>query len=314
MDTAVDTLHWDVAECDAFGRLVGLTAARGRQADQTARRLLVPVDGSPASLDALRLAMRMAAPPAGAELHLLNAQAILGSAERDQTLQQRGLADTRTALAALAAAQLPHVLRLVAGNPAEAIIAYAHRHGIAEIVMGTAGAGSVAGALLGSVAMDVLARADVPVTLVKSGQTVAEGGDWLLACDGSDASLRALRHALTHRADGAPRARIHLLNVRLPDGHLPGGRPDAPTLASRRTQAAVDCRRALRLLASADVAHDFHIATGDPVAAILMAAEDTGCGRIAMGTRGLSWLGSLLLGSISGGVLRRSHLPVTLCK
>lgn len=60
--------------------------------------------------------------------------------------------------------------------------------------------------------------------------------------------------------------------------------------------------------------HDCRVAIGDPVARILETAEDLGCAHIAMGTRGLGWLGGVLLGSISAGVLRRTPLPLTLVR
>lgn len=317
MDMKTGFTNWHAVECDAFGRLSGLTARSGPAAGAAARRILVPVDGSAAALGALHVALRMADGPADVEVHLLNAQIVLGAGERDDTLLRQGLADTWAARAALDEAGLPYLLRLVAANPAEAILAHAREHAAAEIVMGADGAGSVACALLGSVAMDVLEKVQVPVTLAKSGcragEFPAEWVDWLIACDGSAASLRALRYALAQFA-GRPRApRLHLLNVRAPEGPLPAT-PDVATMAAEREQAAVDCREALDVLAAAGVGYDFHVAFGDPVAKILEVAEDVGCGHLVLGTRGLGWLGGLLLGSISGGVLRRSPLPVTLIR
>jgi len=44
---------------------------------------------------------------------------------------------------------------------------YAKKLGVGLVVMGTRGHTGLAGVLLGSVAQDVIAHADVPVTLVK---------------------------------------------------------------------------------------------------------------------------------------------------
>lgn len=318
MDMNSGFADWDSVECDAFGRLNGLTATRHR-ATGAARRLLVPVDGSPASLDALRLALRLA-DGGGTEVHLLNAQSLLGTEPGDDTLLRRGLEDTRAARTALAASGRPYVLRLVAGMPGQAILAYAGEHGVAEIVMGADGAGGVACALLGSVAMDVLENAWLPVTLVKSGGRAGrpedEGDDWLVACDGSESSLRALRHALAHLAGRHDGARLHLLNVRTPPGSFSGTPPatDEETLGALHAEARAECAAALSLLEAAGIGYDCRVAIGDPVARILETAEDLGCAHIAMGTRGLGWLGGVLLGSISAGVLRRTPLPLTLVR
>lgn len=308
----------DLVEYDVFGRLTGLTAMHGRAEETVARRLLVPVDGSPASQGALHLALRLAGD--GAEVHLLNAQSVLGTGEGDDTLLRHGLEETRAARTALATAGVPHVLRLVAGTPADAILAYADEQGATEIVMGADGAGGVACALLGSVAMDVLAKTRLPVTLVKAGCRAGEfpAGwvDWLVACDGSESSLRALRHALAHLAGRHDGVRLHLLNVRTPAGMYSARPPatDEAALLALHHEARVECAAALALLDAAGIDYDCRVAIGDPVARILEAAEDLGCGHIAMGTSGLGWLGGVLLGSISAGVLRRTPLPLTLVR
>lgn len=335
MDMKAAWVNWDVVECDAFGRLVGLAARVGLPEDGAAavRRLLVPVDGSPASLEAVQLAARLADGVAGTELHVLNAQSIIGPADGDDVLMQQGMIETQAARGLLDAMQVPYLLRLAAGNPAEAILAHVHERRISEIVMGADGAGGLASALLGSVAMDVVAGADVPVTLVKSGcglnRMPAEWVDWLVACDGSKSSLRALRHVLSllgkqedEAGDGASgeRARIHLLNVCVPDGRVPSfaasadGNADRSTFARCCERAREECREALYLVEAAGVDHEFHVALGDPVAEILKLAEDAGCGHIVMGSRGLGWLGGVVLGSVSRGVLFRTPMPVTLVK
>jgi nucleotide-binding universal stress UspA family protein len=49
---------------------------------------------------------------------------------------------------------------------------------------------------------------------------------------------------------------------------------------------------------------------GDPVTAILRAAEEVGCDLIVMGTHGRTGLGRLLLGSVAEQVVRRASCPV----
>ena len=57
--------------------------------------------------------------------------------------------------------------RWVVGRPAQEIVKAAAEEGAHMIVMGTHGYGMVARALLGSVARNVIAQADVPVLLVR---------------------------------------------------------------------------------------------------------------------------------------------------
>lgn len=319
MNALLESIRLDSAECDDFGRLVDLTGHVGKPPRALGgERLLVPVDGSRASLNALRVAARAVGRRPGATLHLLNAQVAIGADARSDTLVDQGLACTASARALLDAAGIPYLLHLVAGPAGTAIVEHAREKDVSEIVMGADGIGGVVCAILGSVAADVIARVDQPVTLVRAGihpdELAGAGEDWLFACDGSAAALRAARH-LAGRLATAPRARrgrVHVLNVRMPGGLLPAlpGRVDA----AMRRQAAQECAAALDCLETAGIACLFHVESGDPVAQILRFAEDAGCGRIVMGTSGPGSLDSLIAGAVSNGVLRRAPLPVTLVK
>lgn len=309
-------LHWDIVERDAFGRLSGLTRTRGRR-PAAAYRLLVPVDGSPTGLEAARVAARLSDSATDAELHLLNIQPILGVGYDNDTAIRLGQEQADAALAAIDGNQAtPCVIRISAGAPAEAILAYAEAEHIDEIVLGSVGAGSMSSALLGSVAMDVLRESRRPITLVKPGARSArfppEWVDWLVPCDGSAPARNALAHVLRRIAASGRRSCVHLLNVR--PAANPAIRPDRAALRALRAEAAAEFPELLAALREAGVDHEFHVAIGDPVARILEFAEDLGCGHIAMGSRGLGWLGGLLLGSISSGVLRRTPVPLTLLK
>ena len=90
--------------------------------------ILVPVDGSPASL-------------------------------RAQALNQ--------AIAKLEAANISFEIFLRMGATAETIAQVAREKSVDHIVMGTRGLGSIQGLLLGSVAIKVISLVDVPVTVIK---------------------------------------------------------------------------------------------------------------------------------------------------
>lgn len=297
MDMNAAYFPWDAIERDKFDRPVALSACRGLMpAHGVPHRLLVPFDGAAAALAAVRVAAQMADRLPEAELHLLNVQVCPGGA--DDTLVRDGLHDTRAARGALETMGAPYCLHLVAGTPAEAIRAFARTHRIAEIVMGSHGAAHLERLLIGSVAMDVAEKSDVPVTLVKAGDRAgrlpAGWIDWLLPCDGSASALRAADYLARHLAARRGDPRIHLLGI------------------GREQDAAAACGQACAALEAAGLACELHIRAGDPAARILEVAAELGCGHIVMGTRGLGLLGKLVLGSVSSAVAREARIPLTL--
>lgn len=306
MDMRVALVNWQRVERDTFGRLSCLSAWRGERARIFQPYIfLVPVDGSPPSLSAVHVAAQMADRVPNAELHVLNVQLCSGNSEEHAAFERDGLHETEAARHALEQMRASYALTVVAGSPAEAIHAYVRDFGVAEIVMGSYGAGRIERLLMGSVAMDVAERACVPVTLVKAseqaGRFPADWVDWLVPCDGSAYSLRAVRYLAKYLPYRQDKPLVHLLNVQNSTG-----------AAADRQQAERLCRKSLQVLDAAHVPYDFHVLTGDPVAGIVGAVERLGCGHVVMGTRGLGLLGKLVLGSVSHGVAHRTGVPVTL--
>ena len=141
-------------------------------------KILVPVDGSPASLRALKHAVDQAKAVAGASLVILNVQnlATLGLAEGAEIMppgwieeEEKGAAIEvlQEAVAICREAALSYATRSDRGTVAATINRVAHEEHVACIIMGTRGLGGVRGLLLGSVATQLLHLVDVPVTLVK---------------------------------------------------------------------------------------------------------------------------------------------------
>lgn len=91
----------------------------------------------------------------------------------DEIQKRRGIAlDEAAALAEEHG--VPVSFEVVAGNPADEIVAYADNHDVDVIVVGSRGRGSVASALLGSVSQAVLHDAHRPVLVVR-GSTLRAG-------------------------------------------------------------------------------------------------------------------------------------------
>ena len=138
-------------------------------------KVLVPIDGSAASLRALDFAIEMTGQNPGTSLVLLNVQNIsamdLADAAMGSDWQEAASHASAEALKeAVGKAQAAGIAfkNLVAtGQPAEAIAQASRDERIDHIVMGTRGLGSIQGLLLGSVAMKVIHLAEVPITLIK---------------------------------------------------------------------------------------------------------------------------------------------------
>ena len=302
MDMRVKRMEWDVVERDKYGRVISLTAWSRKASDIRPAIFLVPVDGSLASLTALNVALRLAAQRPNAELHILNVQVLGGDDALDDSVERQGLLETEEVREFLAMNQQHYLLHIATGVPAQVIHDYYRQHNVAEIIIGTHGTGYLQRLLLGSVAMDVVSHALVPVTLVKSSDRVgsfpAEWINWLIPGDGSPAALRAVRYVIRHLSELESPPKVHLLNVR------PNGAAD--------TEACLD--NAISLLEIAKLPFDVHREVGDAATKILEAIERYGCGHIAMGSRGLGALGGIVWGSVSQRVVQRAAIPVTLVK
>lgn len=138
----------------------------------------------------------------------------------------------------------------------------------------------------------------------------------LLAVDGSEPSLRATR-ALVEAA-GLFREPVH---VELVTVHLPippiGGLFD--TVVSKQmvdqyykdegTQALAAARN---ILDEAAIAYTHHILVGEIAESIVAKGNAAQCRMIYMGTRGMSALSNLVMGSNATKVLHLAHVPVVL--
>jgi nucleotide-binding universal stress UspA family protein len=130
----------------------------------------------------------------------------------------------------------------------------------------------------------------------------------LVAVDGSEAAKKALREAveLARRTRG----RLTLISVAVPPRRFGG-----PHFIPYPTQDELE-RDAEEIVARAEaiVPDDVPVATvvrrGPAAKAILERAEQGSHDLIVMGSRGLGFAGSVLLGSVSRAVVAKSPVPV----
>lgn len=151
----------------------GVTVAGiGRQ--KALQKLLIPVDGSPASIRAVEYAIRHA--DEGIRVHLMNVQPPVLSGEVhyvtsvNAVLQARYAAGENALTAAKAlldSNQIEYTTEIIFGSPARVIVRCAVDQKCTKIVMGTKGRSLLGNLISRSVSNRVVRFAHVPVTLIK---------------------------------------------------------------------------------------------------------------------------------------------------
>jgi nucleotide-binding universal stress UspA family protein len=139
-------------------------------------KILLPVDGSAVSMEAVRFAIRMAQAGLDTSVVLANVQEPatlyeLVVAHDPQVIEQvSAAAGAHTLLPAealLKQANVPYECEVASGDPAHTLIDILERYGCDLVVMGASGMSTLRSALLGSVSNEVLHAAGVPVMIIK---------------------------------------------------------------------------------------------------------------------------------------------------
>ncbi|MES2879656.1 MAG: universal stress protein [Pseudomonadota bacterium] len=143
-------------------------------------KILLPVDGSAVSLEAVRCAIRMAKAGLETSVVLANVQEPatlyeLVVAHDPQVIEQVSAAAGTHALSAaealLKAAHIPYQCEVASGDPAHTLIDILENFECDLVVMGARGMSTLRSAFLGSVSNEVLHAANVPVMIVKLDET-----------------------------------------------------------------------------------------------------------------------------------------------
>ena len=144
----------------------------------------------------------------------------------------------------------------------------------------------------------------------------------LVPYDGSPPSERAIEYSLRiATAVGKPTVDVHLLNVQGADANvIEYFRRDAADIAERLVSACRDAgakllERVAKTVEKAGVKSvERMVLFGDPAEVIGSYVERQNCDMVVMGTRGLSPMSGLLLGSVASKVIHAVRVPVTLVK
>jgi nucleotide-binding universal stress UspA family protein len=139
-------------------------------------KILLPVDGSAVSLQAVRFAIRMAQSGLDTQVVLANVQEPatlyeLVVAHDPQVIEEvSAAAGAHTLLAAealLQEADIPYECEVASGDPAHTLVDILENYQCDLVIMGARGMGNLRSALLGSVSHEVLDSAGVPVMIIK---------------------------------------------------------------------------------------------------------------------------------------------------
>lgn len=139
-------------------------------------KILLPVDGSEASLDAVRHALQLVRHGLAATFVLANVQepatlyeiVTMHDPEAiDEVSAAAGAHQLEAAEALLGAAGAAWQREIGVGDPAHVLAELIERHGVDGVVMGARGLGAARSALLGSVSHWLVQHGAVPVTIVR---------------------------------------------------------------------------------------------------------------------------------------------------
>jgi nucleotide-binding universal stress UspA family protein len=269
------------------------------------RSILVPVDGSASAEAALRLALRLIAPDGELLLaHVIHRAEIIAECVTpyggDPTPALDALeSDERDIFAASQAIARGAGIRCsttaLDGPPVESIAELARQRGVDAIAMGTHGRSGVARLVLGSTAAGVLRHVSVPTFVAHEKSGDGAGAPFRHIIVGLDASPAA-RTAAHAAVDLAKRDASSVVFAYVDEGQK--------ALAGRRA-----CAQAQAYAATTGVMSDMVVLHGDPVDALLVAAETCHAGLIAIGAHGQEHT-LFGMGSTAEALVRTSPVPV----
>lgn len=183
------------------------------------------------------------------------------------------------------------------GAPGDVLLQRAAAPSVDGLVLGARGLGGFEGMLLGSVTQRCVENAPCPVVVVRGDAVVIPPSRLVVGLDGSDGSRRALDWTIDlARGAGAEVVAVHALGI------------DATGEDRRRAEEQVRGEWSEPLRA-AGVSHTVHVEWVDPRTALIAAAKED-ADLVVVGRRGLGPIRSLLLGSVSGYLVRYAEQPI----
>jgi len=135
----------------------------------------------------------------------------------------------------------------------------------------------------------------------------------LIPVDGSANSDRAVQYLIRLAANSKVPLEVHLLNVQHPfPGTIKGVADQARQYHHDEGMKAM--ASAIKLLDDAKIKHTYHIGVGEVGEIVAHFVKDLKCDQVVMGTRGMSSVANMLMGSAATKVLHLVEVPVILVK
>jgi nucleotide-binding universal stress UspA family protein len=138
----------------------------------------------------------------------------------------------------------------------------------------------------------------------------------LVPFDGSETAGRALAYAIDVSKQ-AGQVELHVVTAHEPPmvyGEVAVYVSQEKLEAFQKRHAEEILTPARKALADAGVPHREHVLVGPIAESIARCADEQDCDVIVMGTRGMSAVGNLLMGSVATKVVHLANVPVTLVK
>lgn len=274
-------------------------------------KLLVAMDGSEASKNALRQAFKLAFdekkwitvaainPPYQGDLDLI------GISNIKELLKGKGEEILEEAQKIAKEERASIKTRLETGEPYEKIIEIAEEEQCELIVMGRRGLTGFERALMGSVTAKVIGCFKGRTLIVPNDTTVG----WkkiLVASDGSKFSEDAVYEAINYAKSYG--GSLSIINVVYTNDEVMA---TAPSLVDNMVQKAKEHLESLKALAQAEnIDADVFVREGEPYQGITDVARELGADTIVIGSRGKTALKRILIGSVTSRVIGMAPCPV----
>jgi nucleotide-binding universal stress UspA family protein len=292
----------------------------------SAMRVLLALDGS-SSADAARRAVQSLTWPSGSVIQVLG---VVGPGSDSTSVaadtSESGSIDVAANLErfiedAASALQAPGLVvsgSVAIGRAATVIVDVATEHHSELIIVGSRGRGPIASMLLGSVSAEVVDHAPCPVLVVRS----ALESPVIVAVDGSASADAAVTYLVANPmvADRP----IHVVGVAHRFGRAgvwkAGGMSSATLevldeqLRAERHELEQVAARAVARLRAVGCHAEWSISEGHPADQIIKSAADLGCGLIVMGSRGMTGLKRIVIGSVARTVLLHAAASVLIVR
>lgn len=282
------------------------------------RNVLVAIGGSPWSDAALSYAISLVA-ASGADLTILTVLAspvaytmpdVMSSSELlMESIERQGHELIAQAAARAEAAEVPYNAVAKWGSVPETILQTAQEAQCDLIILGSRVITGWKRLVIGRTLNAVTARCEQPLLVVKHPPAVELGQPtWrrlLVATGGSPWSDMAVDHALKLAQENGLEVCILCVDA----SRAAAGNPLDDNSGAKDILANAEARAA-----AAGVTYEAHLAYGDVTEAVLETASNRQCDAIVMGSRGMTGLKRLMIGSISNAVAAKSLLPVMIVK